>query len=119
MFSPDPTSGNGGGHVLADGVGQRCACPANSASSSSRSDTDPTTSPAITGGSADTTGICDTAVLAHDLDGVPHGLVGMRVHQRRQVAALGREHLGRRWPRRRASTKPYDAIQPSEKIFER
>ena len=39
----------------------RWACPVNSASSRSRSDTDPDTSPAITGGSAVTTGICDTA----------------------------------------------------------
>ena len=37
------------------------ARPANSASSSSRSPTEPTISAAITGGSAFTTGICETA----------------------------------------------------------
>ena len=34
------------------------------------------------------------AVLAQDLDGVPHGLGGVGVHQGRQIAGLGREHLG-------------------------
>ena len=34
--------------------------PANRASSSARSETDPITSPAVTGGSAFTTGICET-----------------------------------------------------------
>ena len=38
----------------------RCAAPVNSASSSVRSDTDPATSAATIGGSARTTGICET-----------------------------------------------------------
>ncbi|CKQ97056.1 Uncharacterised protein [Mycobacterium tuberculosis] len=49
-----------GGLMCADTASANLARPSNTAESSSRSETLPATSPAITGGSAPTTGICDT-----------------------------------------------------------
>ncbi len=57
--SPVPTAGSGGDMWAVSGW-SKAARSANSASSRSRSTTDPTTSAAITGGSSLTTGIWDT-----------------------------------------------------------
>src|SRR6478609_11734309 len=59
ISSPEPTNGNGAA-MCVNTASASVARPANRSSSSARSDTAPTTSPAITGGSALTTGICDT-----------------------------------------------------------
>src|SRR5665647_3901676 len=57
--SPEPTSDRVG-HMCLETGSARSAVPANSAVSKSRSLTEPTTSPSTTGGSALTTGICET-----------------------------------------------------------
>ena len=56
---PAPTSGRPGSMCFST-ASARCACPVKSASSRARSLTEPATSPDITGGSALTTGICET-----------------------------------------------------------
>ena len=73
--------GSGARHVPLDPVGQ-VARPANSASSSVFSSTEPTTSPAVTGGSAAHHGQLADAVLAQDVDRLADGLVRVGVHQR-------------------------------------
>jgi hypothetical protein len=57
--SPAPSAGSGGDMCFSS-RSDSWARPVNRASSRSRSTTAPATSAAITGGSARTTGICDT-----------------------------------------------------------
>ena len=79
--------------MLLDPVGERAARPVNTASSRSRSVTDPATSPAITGGSARTTGICETPYSRRISTASRDGLGRVGVHQGGQVAALAAQHL--------------------------
>ena len=81
------------------------AASANTASIRSRSVTPPTTSASTTGGSCLTTGHLADAVLAQDGDGLPNRLVGVGVHQRREVPGHAVARRSPRSSRRRGGTR--------------
>ncbi len=98
------------------------ALPENTAESSSRSDTLPATSPAITGGSAPTTGICDTPYsrrIPMASRTVSEGWVWTRAGNapdlRRNTSPTVDASV---LPSRRLRRKPYDDIHASLKIFD-
>ena len=88
------------GSCASDTESARCALPVNSASSRSRSDTAPATSPDITGGSALTTGICDTWYSRRISMASRRVSCRVGVNQGRDVARLGVQHVPRRCARR-------------------
>ena len=67
--------------------------PVKSASSRVRSETDPATSAATIGGSARTTGICETPYSCRICDRLGDGLARVGVHQVGQPAVLAAQHL--------------------------
>ena len=82
-----PSTGNGDSMTRSTASAGPALRPKR-APSSPRSLTEPTTSAAITGGSARTTGICDTPYSRRIDDRLGDRLVRVGVHQRRQLAGL-------------------------------
>ncbi|PQM44283.1 hypothetical protein C1Y40_05559 [Mycobacterium talmoniae] len=119
--SPAPISGSGGLMCWAT-ASARLARPSNTADNSSRSETLPATSPAITGGSAPTTGICDTPYSRRMLIAsrtVSDGCVCTRSGSAPDFPRSTSPTVGCAVePSSRVRRKPYDDIQASLKIFD-
>ena len=119
--SVEPIVGSGAAHVVLDLVGQLGVAGEQRVEQRRARRPSPATSAATIGGSARTTGICETPYSWRICDRLGDRLAGVGVHQVGQLAVLAAQHLadGAAGRRARRSAKPYCASHSSLKTLVR